>query len=784
MRRGRAEALARRQNGDRAHMLPTSLIGGTVRVAENGNYAIARPKSGAVVVPPGWPLQNAGVKALLVIAPLLLATGLGQESTNQPTPASLRVRHELPLDGKPLGLAALDLDGDGNMELFAATKSPGAVYVLSGFERGVGSREANRVLPIGDYPVGPIVSNGEVVAGSRSNSELYWFDAKSLETLQPRLGIKLETAPRVLVSADVDRDGRDEVCVLTKENEIFIASEDGSVETSYTAHDQPCCGWALSDGRLVVGFQVGQEIAVYRRDPSHKAGWTTDWEVKFEGVPRAIREVDFDGDGDLELVVSGGDNLHWVLGLEGSNGARDWIEPAECKPKRIRWGAIPYALDAAENELFAMAYFEPAWSRFAGSPPKRVDGGYAGQAPVAIASADLDGDGRVDLAIANSEARRISVMFGGEDGKLRVAPQVATGRAPTELCVANVLGDSTPEVVSLNVLNNTFTVARWNGTAFETLQTASSGPEASGLALGDLNEDGRPDLIILRRNATEGIASVKYSFHDGVPFSIQGTHFNSSAPEYGKHVIGKSASDALVLEKRMAQGARLCVTDPVGNALHVLELKEVSSQNFNMFDLVLRPRSVLTLEGAPTALAPLDEHGVRVAVALAGPGPRTGVSIVGIFGEASELEFLPLTERPLDICTGDFDGDGRLDIGVLAFEGNRDGHAVFIPLLTRDKGFIPGPKQRTGLRAHSIISGDLNGDGLDDVLVSAQNSHHVNLWLSRKGSPVAFERQADLGLETGPLGLALADANGDGKLDLFVANAFANSVSLVLNETE
>ncbi len=90
---------------------------------------------------------------------------------------------------------------------------------------------------------------------------------------------------------------------------------------------------------------------------------------------------------------------------------------------------------------------------------------------------------------------------------------------------------------------------------------------------------------------------------------------------------------------------------------------------------------------------------------------------------------------------------------------------------------------RTGLRVHSIVAGDLNGDGRDDVVASAQNSHHVNLWLSRKGSPLTFEPQADLGLETGPLGLGLADADGDGQLDLFVANAFANSVSLVLNET-
>ncbi len=729
------------------------------------------------------------MKALPCLLLPLLAAILGSSPTAQdaaPPSVRLRVRHELPIDGKPLGLASLDLDGDGKPELCAITKSPGALHIFNGFERGLGTNSKPIVFPIGDYPVGPVVSNGEVVVGSRSRSELHWFNAKSLESGQPRLGIKLKTPPRALVSADLNSDGREEICVLTKENEILIASADGSVETTFTAHDQPCCAWPLSDGRLVIGFQVSNEVCVYRRDTAQKPGWSIDWQVKFEGVPRAIRELDFEGNGDLELVISGGDREHWVLGLDGENGVRDWTEPEEVKPKRIRWGAIPYAQDAARvgerDELFTMAYFEPAWGRFAGSPPARVDGGYAGQSPVAISAADFDGDGRIDLAVANSGARRISLMFGGEDGKLRVAPQVRTGRAPTEVCVADVDGDGKPEAITLNALDNTASVVRWGANGLELVASHHVGAEITGIACSALHHeslDSRPRLLITSRGPSGGRLEV--------PSGVGGA---LSSDQYSTYEIGASASDVLVLttppenareEPLLTPASLVCVADPDGDRLHVLQ------ENFAYVNADSQPHPELSLaysmplESGPLALAPLE--GERVAVALGGSGERVGVAIVRVFGTPLELEHIPLAEKPLDICSGDFDGDGRLDIGVLAYEGNRDGNAVFIPLLTRDKGFIPGPKQRTGLRAHSIVSGDLNGDGLDDVLVSAQNSHHVNLWLSRKGSPVSFERQADLGLETGPLGLALADANGDGKLDIFVANAFANSLSLVLNES-
>ena len=72
-----------------------------------------------------------------------------------------------------------------------------------------------------------------------------------------------------------------------------------------------------------------------------------------------------------------------------------------------------------------------------------------------------------------------------------------------------------------------------------------------------------------------------------------------------------------------------------------------------------------------------------------------------------------------------------------------------------------------------------SSDGEREILASAQNSHHVNLWLARPGSPPAFERAADLGVGLGPLGLAAADVDGDGTPEVAVACRFGDEVALV-----
>jgi hypothetical protein len=130
--------------------------------------------------------------------------------------------------------------------------------------------------------------------------------------------------------------------------------------------------------------------------------------------------------------------------------------------------------------------------------------------------------------------------------------------------------------------------------------------------------------------------------------------------------------------------------------------------------------------------------------------------------------------RPTSIVTGDFNGDGKLDLMVA---GNNTGSsaAQYMVLLGNGTGgFSAGPVQAlTGAAATSgdlqLVTGDFNGDGLLDVAIANSFGRAVAVMLG--SGTGAFTLKAILNLPDTPgyaEHLAVGDFNGDGKLDLAV----------------
>jgi len=150
-------------------------------------------------------------------------------------------------------------------------------------------------------------------------------------------------------------------------------------------------------------------------------------------------------------------------------------------------------------------------------------------------------------------------------------------------------------------------------------------------------------------------------------------------------------------------------------------------------------------------------------------------------GESLELvTTIPTGLVAIDVCSGDFDGDGTQDLALLGGEGRADGVAELL-LFVRDRAGSWNEliRSKGGQRMHRLAAGDLNGDGRSDLVGTAQNSHYLVLWLCLSAAEGGLVRCADIGVGTGPLDVALADLDGDGTLDIATANGFSNDLSTV-----
>jgi hypothetical protein len=127
--------------------------------------------------------------------------------------------------------------------------------------------------------------------------------------------------------------------------------------------------------------------------------------------------------------------------------------------------------------------------------PVNYSGGFGNYG---IAAADLNGDGKPDLVITNSGANTYRVLLNKGDGTfLETLAAVTTGgTAPFGISLIDINQDGKLDIAIANSTSNTVTtlLGRGNGT-FGGHTVHDVGTEPYGTAVGDFNKDGYPDLI-------------------------------------------------------------------------------------------------------------------------------------------------------------------------------------------------------------------------------------------------------------------------------------------------
>jgi len=131
---------------------------------------------------------------------------------------------------------------------------------------------------------------------------------------------------------------------------------------------------------------------------------------------------------------------------------------------------------------------------------------------------------------------------------------------------------------------------------------------------------------------------------------------------------------------------------------------------------------------------------------------------------------------PLGITTGDFNGDGILDLAVanLSSDTPEKEPGTVTVLLGNDDGTFKATttSPTAGFLPYAVMVGDVNGDGKADMVTANAGSNTLTVFLGNGDGTFAAPLSPAAGIN--PISVAVADFNGDGLTDLAVADNYPN----------
>ncbi|MEA3212589.1 MAG: large repetitive protein [Chthoniobacter sp.] len=468
--------------------------------------------------------------------------------------------------------------------------------------------------------------------------------------------------------------------------------------------------------------------------------------------------------------------------------------PAGATTAEIR---IPVLGDTRDetDETFTVTLTGAVGSSPGGPPPSFAAGATfaTGTRPITLAQGDFNGDGRPDLAIANSNADSISVLLNQTAPGAAVAsyaPQAtfAVGDFPISVAVGDVNGDGLPDLVTANVgtdnvsvlINRTAPGATAPSFAAQATFASPDGPD--DVAIGDLNGDGRPDLAVANRYSD----SVSVLLNQTAPgatapsFAAQATFAAGDRPETiaTADFNGDGRAD-LAVGSLMSGNVSVFLNQTAPGATAASFAPQVTFAAVGAFSVAAGD---LNGDGRPDlAVANLGADTVSVRLNQTAPGATTPS-----FAPAATFAAGP-SAAVVEI--GDVNGDFRPDlivsnpagIGTVSVLANQTDPGAAAPDFAAQATFAAGPNARLGPLA------DVNGDGRPDVAVVNYSSGFTATVLLNTtpvgSSTPGFGSQATFASPSRPHDLVTADLNGDGRPDLVNVNGYSNLIEVRLNQT-
>lgn len=695
-------------------------------------------------------------------------------SINQVTTSDFRPSTEIANDSWGVSATASgDLDGDGKMDYIVMNTNTSMVSIY----RNITSKDAVKA------------------------------------SFAPRINFAAESGGAINI-VDYNGDGKldvviigDYLTVLINNGSAGILSTSSFTKMSYSGYLGPVVQAKLADlnedGKPDIVFVGASSGIVFLRNISEPGDLTKLIDYKSSEFPQykfvSLELEDLNGDGKPEIIAGNEYESNIVIFKN---------------------------ISSSSNKLDSYSFAEPISYNLGGSQLAIGDFNSDGKNDIVCSAIGLEGDGTAIVALN----RMTSLDFLTNSFETF---SYKTGLYPGAVKVAELDGDGRPDIVVINREGRSFSILRNviqndklgdSSFAVKTDFPTSISDNPNFIDVFDINMDNKPDIIVNYGNNTSftcfindpnvrqpplitSISPTQGNFWSLV--TINGKNFNVNKDE---NIVMFGTVTAYVAS---ATADKLTVYAPPGSTLQPItvlnkENRLIGTSNAGFLNTFLSKEEITISDinpavaylGMPTtgmAYGDMNGDGLTDVITVGTTSsdnsgltlhlnssfnynPVNGYKIT--FGEYGYDRAIKMSKPGSAVFTGDLDQDGKLDV-VIAHNSSNSltviRNAGYPSYLESQYGSSK-IELSTGKKPKAIALADVDGDGKIDILVTNADDNTVSIFKNTSAPGIfSFQDKKEFLVGAAPAGIEARDLNADGKVEIIVCNEKSNSVSILQN---